>query len=75
VHPVSDLRGLLVDAHFESKILVVEALVDGVLADLPDLLTYDGLLVNHGRGGDLAENHDEIVLAHALTGYFGIWIF
>jgi hypothetical protein len=56
---LADLHGLAVEAVEHLARLVVEALLDGVEADLLDRIAHDLLVVDLGVGGDLAEHHHE----------------
>mmetsp|Transcript_14467 Transcript_14467/g.51425 ORF Transcript_14467/g.51425 Transcript_14467/m.51425 type:complete len:328 (-) Transcript_14467:270-1253(-) len=65
---VADLDRLLVEAVHDEAGLVVEALFRGVEADALDGLADDGLVVEDGVRGNLAEDHDEARARAALAG-------
>ena len=74
VHALGDVGRLLLDGNKDGAGLVVETLLGGVVADVLDGAAHDGLVVNGGLGGDLAENHDHAGLGAGLAGDLGVGV-
>jgi len=58
VESLSDIGRLLLDGDKNVAGLVVESLLGGIVSDVLDGLSDDGLEVNLSLGGDLSEDHD-----------------
>ena len=58
VQTLSNIRRLLLNGNEDVAGLVVEALVRAVIADIPDGVTDDLLVVKASMGSDLAKDHD-----------------
>lgn len=71
VKTLSDIGGLLLNGNEDVAGVVVEALGRGVVADILDGVTNDGLVVKVGLGGDLAEDHDHASLGGRLASNLG----
>ena len=79
VDAAGNVGGLLVDADEDLAVVAGEALglhggkvvLEGVEADLADLVADDLLVIEVGGGGDLAEDHDHVVLGGGLAGDLG----
>lgn len=58
VESLSDIGRLLLDGDKNVAGLVVESLLGGIVSDVLDGLSDDGLEVDLSLGGDLSEDHD-----------------
>merc|ERR1719377_265903 len=75
VHAAGNVRALLVDADLDLLRPAAQALRldrgevvnEGVVADALDSRAHDLLVVQLRTGGDLAEDHDHVVLARSLA--------
>merc|ERR1719230_878992 len=82
VNSACNVRALLVDAHQDLAVLVVEtlALCAGQVVNIgvePNLLynSSDNLVVvDFGASGDLASNHDHVVLGRSLASHLALRI-
>lgn len=80
VDTTGNVRRLLVDPDKDLAVVAVQALrldrrevvLVRVEADLPDLCTDDGLVVDVAGGRDLTEDHDHVVLRGGLAGDLGV---
>ena len=71
VHACLDVRRLLVDADDDLARLVVDADLLVVVADAPDRVADDGLVVDLGRSGYLADHDNDVRARRSLTGDAG----
>ena len=71
VETLGDIGGLLLNGDKDVAGLVVETLGRVVVANLLDGVTDDLLVVDHGLGGDLTEDHDHTRLRRGLAGNLG----
>lgn len=68
VKTLSDIGGLLLNGNEDVAGLVVEALLGGVISDLLNGISDDGLVVDGGLGRNLTKYHDHTGLGSRLTG-------
>ena len=66
VHTLSNVWALLLNRNDDVDGLVVQALLNVVVADVLDRVTDDLLVVHHGLGRDLTEDHDHARLRGRL---------
>ena len=67
--PISDL---FVDGREKAAGLVVEALLAGIVTDVPDGFTDDFLIIDFRFGGDLSTDHDHSRFCHRFAGDTGV---
>ena len=67
-HAAANVRRLLVQADHDLARLVIDADLGIVVADLFHRLADQRLVVNFGRGGDLADHGDEVGAGGGLAG-------
>jgi hypothetical protein len=75
VEALSNIGRLLLDGNEEVARLVVEALRRVVVADVPDGLAHDLLVVEFGLGGDFAQDHDHARFSGGLASDLGERVF
>lgn len=75
VNSVSDLGRLFIESDNDCGSTIIHSDVDGVIADLFDGLTDDGLDVGFCCGADLPEDHADGVFDGSLACNHGVGVF